>query len=267
MDWIRIVQKVIDEIDAELCGDISADIIAERHHVSSYYLQKMFSALCDITVSEYIRNRRMSEAASDIKAGGNTILDIALKYGFDSHEGFAKAFARFHGCTPMMAKKSLSPLRFTPKLDLYKKISGGKIYMNDLQKRGYLVRETGAVYYSMDMDRTLAWFTDVLGWYGQIDARDENNVGMYGCVNNIPIEFESLGLAPFTGIHMFHGKTEMRTVGFMKVEGIEKLHDFVVERGWKEIGDVMIERWGAKSCVVTTIDGCQLKFFELTAPI
>lgn len=75
--------------------------------------------------------------------------------------------------------------------------------MNDLQKRGYLVKETGAVYYSMDMDKTLAWFTDVLGWYGQIDARDENNVGMYGCVNNIPIEFESLGLAPFTGIHMF----------------------------------------------------------------
>lgn len=94
--------------------------------------------------------------------------------------------------------------------------------MNDLQKRGYLVKETGAVYYSMDMDKTLAWFTDVLGWYGQIDARDENNVGMYGCVNNIPIEFESLGLAPFAGIHMFHGETEKRMVGFMKVEGVEE---------------------------------------------
>lgn len=262
MDWITIIQKVIDQIDDALCGSISADILAETHHVSSYYLQKMFSALCDITISEYIRNRKMSEAAADIKAGQDTILDIAMKYGFDSHEGFSKAFARFHGCSPMMAKKSLAPLRFTPKIDLYKKISGGKIHMNDLQKRGYLVRETGAVYYTMDMDRTLAWFTDVLGWYGQIDARDENQIGMYGCVNNIPIEFESLGLAPFTGIHMFHGKPEMRMVGFMKVDGIEKLHAFVVEKGWKEIEDVKIEPWGAKSCMVTTIDGCQLKFFE-----
>lgn len=263
MEWIRIIQNAIDDIEADLCGDISADIIATNQHVSSYYFQKMFSALCDITVTEYIRNRRLSEAAFEIKKDETkTILDVALKYGFNSHEGFSKAFSRFHGCTPVMVKKTDTSLKFTPKIDLYRKISGGKIVMNDLQKRGYLVKETGAVYYSMDMDKTLAWFTDVLGWYGQIDARDENNVGMYGCVNNIPIEFESLGLAPFTGIHMFYGETEKRIVGFMKVEGIEKLHEFVVARGWKDIDDVITEPWGAKSCVVTTIDGCQLKFFE-----
>lgn len=155
-----------------------------------------------------------------------------------------------------------SSQKFTPKINLLIRLSGGKMIMNDLQKRGYLVKETGAVYYSMDMDKTLAWFTDVLGWYGQIDARDENNVGMYGCVNNIPIEFESLGLAPFTVIHMFHGETDKRMIGFMKVEGIEKLHDYVVSKGWTEIEDVVCEHWGSKSCVVTTIDGCQLKFFQ-----
>ncbi|MDD5934327.1 MAG: helix-turn-helix domain-containing protein [Clostridiales bacterium] len=262
MDWVRIIQDAIEDIEANLCGDISADIIAERHHISSYYFQKMFSALCDMTISEYIRNRRLSEAAFEIKDGKANILDIALKYGFDSHEGFTKAFSRFHGCTPNMAKKSIASLSFTPKIDLYKMITGGKIVMNDLQKRGYLVKETGAVYYTTDMDKTLAWFTDVLGWYGQIDARDENNVGMYGCVNNIPIEFESLGLAPFTGIHMFYGETDKRMIGFMKVEGIDQLHDFVISRGWKEIEDVVSEPWGSKSCVVTTIDGCKLKFFE-----
>ena len=51
--------------------------------------------------------------------------------------------------------------------------------MNDLQKRGYLVKETGAVYYSMDMDKTLAWFTDVLGWYGQIDAHERKMLEVY----------------------------------------------------------------------------------------
>lgn len=76
-------------------------------------------------------------------------------------------------------------------------------------------------------------FTDVLGWYGQIDARDENNVEMYGCVNNIPIEFESLGLAPFTGIHLFHGETDKRIIGFMKVEGINYIIMLFQEDGQK----------------------------------
>lgn len=110
MEWIRIIQNAIDDIEADLCGDISADIIATNQHVSSYYFQKMFSALCDITVTEYIRNRRLSEAAFEIKKDETkTILDVALKYGFDSHEGFSKAFSRFHGCTPVMVKNRYQP--------------------------------------------------------------------------------------------------------------------------------------------------------------
>lgn len=262
MDWISIIQNAIDDIEADLCGDISADSISEKYHISSYYFQKMFSTMCDVTVSEYIRERRLSQAAVTLRHTEVSILDLALMYGFETHEGFTKAFQRFHGCLPSAVKNGNKDPNFTPKIDLLKKISGGKMIMNDLQKRGYLVKETGAVYYTMDMDKTLAWFRDVLGWYGQIDARDENNDGMYGCVNNIPIEFESLGLAPFTGIHMFHGEPDHRMIGFMKVDGIEKLHDYVVSRGWTEIGDVVCEPWGSKSCVVTTIDGSQLKFFE-----
>lgn len=261
MNWIQIVQEAIDEIDENLGENITVERLAEKFYVSKYYLQKMFSALCDVSVSEYIRNRRLSEAAYELKNTNGAILDIAMKFGFDSHEGFIKAFSRYQGCTPTAFRKN-PDMKFTPKINLYKKISGGKMTMYDLQKRGYLVKETGAVYYSMDMDKTLTWFMDVLGWYGQIDARDENNVGIYGCVNNIPIEFESLRLAPFTGIHLFHGETEHRMVGFMKVEGVERLHDYVIAAGWKEIEDVVQEPWGSKSCVVTTIDGCQLKFFE-----
>ena len=61
MDWINIIQRAIDDIEADLCGDISADSIAMNQHVSSYYFQKMFSALCDMPGSEYIRNRRLLE--------------------------------------------------------------------------------------------------------------------------------------------------------------------------------------------------------------
>ena len=108
MEWIRIIQNAIDDIEADLCGDISADIIATNQHVSSYYFQKMFSALCDITVTEYIRNRRLSEEAFEIKKDETkTILDVALKYGFDSHEGFTRSFTKVFGSTPSTARKYL----------------------------------------------------------------------------------------------------------------------------------------------------------------
>lgn len=135
--------------------------------------------------------------------------------------------------------------------------------MNDFSKRGYVVKETGAVYYTPDMDKTLKWFKEVLGWYGQIEARDENNVGTYGCVNNIPIEIEELHIARFTGIHMFNGESLQKIVGFMLVQGIEQLYSFVKKSGWNQITEVTVEPWGGKTCLVTTIDGSVLKFFEL----
>ncbi len=134
--------------------------------------------------------------------------------------------------------------------------------MSDFSERGYVVKETGAVYYTQDMDKTLKWFKEVLGWYGQIDARDEDDIGTYGCVSNIPIEIEVLHIAPFTGIHMFKGDALSIMVGFMLVQGIEQLYEFVKKSGWNQITEIVTEPWGGKTCEVTTIDGSILKFFE-----
>lgn len=134
--------------------------------------------------------------------------------------------------------------------------------MSDFSERGYVVKETGAVYYTEDMDRTLKWFQEVLGWYGQIEARDENNEGGYGCVNNLPMEFEALHLAPFTGIHLFQGKPSTNVVAFMLVQGVEQLYQFVKKNGWNQMTEVKVQPWGAKTCSVTTIDGSILTFFE-----
>ena len=134
--------------------------------------------------------------------------------------------------------------------------------MIDFSERGYVVKETGAVYYTQDMDRTLKWFKEVLGWYGQIEERDDNNVGLYGCVNNIPMEFEALHIAPFTGIHLFRGEPFNMMVGFMLVQGIEQLYGFVRRNGWNQITEVKEQPWGGKTCSITTIDGSILTFFE-----
>lgn len=262
MDWINIVQVAIDEIESKIHEDIDADSLAADQFVSSFYFQKMFSALCNCAVGEYIRNRRLTLAGYLVVDTEQSILDIAVLFGYDSAEGFSKAFSRFHGMTPTVARKNKSNLKIFNKISLINNLTGGKIMLGSLGERGYIVKETGAVYYSKDMDRTLNWFKEILGWYGQIEERNEENIGTYGCVNNIPIEIEALHIAPFTGIHLFHGEPIKQMVGFMLVQGIDQLHAYVKKQGWNDITDVKVQSWGGKTCSVTTIDGSVLTFFE-----
>ncbi len=263
MDWIEGIQETIDYIEDNICETLDAECLAKLLYVSSYQYQKMFSMLCNCTVGEYIRNRRLTLAGYDLVSNDENILEIALKYGYHTNEGFTRAFTRFHGITPSSIRKKDKTINTFSRISVKTKISGGKIMINDLSKRGYVVKETGAVYYTQNMDKTIKWFKEILGWYGQIESRDQNDIGNYGCVNNIPLEIEALHIAPFTGIHLFKGEPIERIVGFMLVQGVEELYDYVKKGGWNQITAVTQEPWGGRTCEVTTIDGSVLKFFEL----
>lgn len=134
--------------------------------------------------------------------------------------------------------------------------------MEKFAQRGYVVRETGPVYFTRDMARTIRWFSDVLGWYGEIDEQDADGNAVYGSVFDTPPEYVMLHVAPFTGIHLFPGDPKTELVAFMQVTGIDRLHQLVCENGWEGITPVKEQAWGAKICTVTTIDGYQLRFFE-----
>ena len=81
MDWIKIISDCIDDIENNLCDDITAESLAKKYFVSSFYFQKMFSIICGCTVGEYIRNRRLTMAGCDVTDTKNSIIDIALKFG------------------------------------------------------------------------------------------------------------------------------------------------------------------------------------------
>lgn len=134
--------------------------------------------------------------------------------------------------------------------------------LKKFSKRGYIIKEAGPVYYTTDMDKTAKWFEDILGWYYEIDQRNTEGKGTYGCVYNIPNEIEILHIAPFTGIHMFYGEPKSGVVAFMQVQGIEALYEYVANKGYKDISEVQIQPWGSKMCSITTSDGCILQFFE-----
>ena len=140
MDWIRIVQNAINEIEMNIQTEMDADSLARNQFVSSFYFQKMFAALCDCTVGEYIRNRRLTLAGYDVIDTKQSILDIAVKYQYDSAEGFLKAFSRFHGVTPISARKNKTNLNAFAKISLINNLTGGKVMLGSLGERGYIVK-------------------------------------------------------------------------------------------------------------------------------
>lgn len=105
MNWVDAIQGAVEYIEAHITDNISAEDIANHVHMSSFYFQKGFSMLCGYSVMEYIRNRRLALAGGELAATGEKVIDIAVKYGYDSPDSFTKAFTRFHGVSPSMVRK------------------------------------------------------------------------------------------------------------------------------------------------------------------
>lgn len=127
MDWITGIQNAINYIEEHLTEEIDYEIVAKEASCSSFYLQRIFSILCGMTLGDYIRNRRLTLAGNELSAADDKVIDIALKYGYESPESFTRAFSRFHGVTPSKAKKDGSKLKSFSRLSVKITLSGGNI--------------------------------------------------------------------------------------------------------------------------------------------
>lgn len=127
MDWITGIQNAINYIEEHLTEEIDYEIVAKEAACSSFYIQRIFSILCGMTLGDYIRNRRLTLAGNELCAADNKVIDIALKYGYKSPESFTRAFLRFHGVTPSEAKKDGSKLKSFSRLSVKITLSGGNI--------------------------------------------------------------------------------------------------------------------------------------------
>lgn len=120
--WSDGLQSAIEYIEEHLTEEMNIRDISACAYVSEFHFQRIFSVLCGITVGEYIRCRRLSLAAQELTRGAK-VIDTALKYGYDSPDSFARAFARFHGVAPSAAKgenvslRSFAPLRISLSLE------------------------------------------------------------------------------------------------------------------------------------------------------
>ena len=110
------LNKAIDYIEENLENEIEYDKIARILGVNKYTLQKVFSIICGVSLTEYIRNRRLSNAGQDLCIGNNKIIDIAIKYQYNSPVAFSRAFEKFHGICPSQVKKNPKSLKVYTKL-------------------------------------------------------------------------------------------------------------------------------------------------------
>lgn len=105
MDWIKNMNAAVQYIETRLTGEIDYQHVARLADCSAYHFQRVFSYMAGVTLAEYIRRRRLTLAAFELQQGLGKVIDIALKYGYDSPTAFARAFSALHGITPSEAKQ------------------------------------------------------------------------------------------------------------------------------------------------------------------
>jgi len=118
MDWIEKMNMAINYIEEHITDKLNTEDIAKIAGCSTYHFQRMFACMTGVPLSEYIRRRRMSLAVADLKSAGMKIIDVALKYGYNSPTAFNRAFQSVHEIAPSLVKlegvsiKSYPPLSF-----------------------------------------------------------------------------------------------------------------------------------------------------------
>ena len=105
MNWIQSLSNAIKYIESNLTDEISVDEISNHAYSSNSHFQLIFHLVTGMTVGDYIRNRRLSQAAQDLLKPNSKLIDIAMRYQYDTQESFSKAFRRFHGVPPSKAQQ------------------------------------------------------------------------------------------------------------------------------------------------------------------
>lgn len=128
MEWLSKMNDAIDYIETHIEEKIDITEAARIACCSLSRFQRMFTFVTDITIAEYIRCRRMSLAACDLLNSDIKVVDLSMKYGYDSPEAFTRAFQAFHGIPPTSVRKLGIHTNY-PRIFFQITINGGNLNM------------------------------------------------------------------------------------------------------------------------------------------
>jgi AraC family transcriptional regulator len=123
MDYSERIQNSVDFIEEKLCEKLDLSQLADRIYLSKYYFHRIFHSIVGESVAEYIRKRRLSKAAEDLRSTDDRLVDIALRYQFGSQESFSRAFKKVFGITPNEYRKSNNILLLHQRITIKSQIS------------------------------------------------------------------------------------------------------------------------------------------------
>jgi AraC family transcriptional regulator len=124
MEWLKRLGAAVDYIENHLDRELSYEEAARIACCSPYYFQRVFSYVTGISLAEYVRRRKMTQAAFDLQRTGSKVIDIALKYGYSSPTAFNRAFQSIHGIPPTAARAAGSVLHVYPPIRFRVEITG-----------------------------------------------------------------------------------------------------------------------------------------------
>lgn len=126
MDWMQRLTAAVDYLETHLEEPLDASELAGITGSSAFHFQRMFHMVTGSTVADYLRRRKLTLAAQELASTKAKVLDVALKYGYDTPESFAKAFRRLHGISPSEARESGSVLKAYPRISFHLSLKGDK---------------------------------------------------------------------------------------------------------------------------------------------
>ena len=124
MNMLECMNKTIEYIEEHLLEELHMPMIAKVSGTSESDIQKTFYALTGISIVEYVRRRRLSLAGYELQKGEQSVLEVALKYGYTSPDSFTRAFKQMHGITPSAVKKGGCLLKSYGKITFVLTIKG-----------------------------------------------------------------------------------------------------------------------------------------------
>ena len=126
MDSLEKMNEALQYIEDNLMNPIDFKEVAKIACCSEYHFKRMFSFLAGVTLSEYIRRRRMTLSAAELKDSKTKVTDIALKYGYNSPNSFSRAFQQVHGITPSEAKHYQHSIKAFQRMTFQLTVKGAK---------------------------------------------------------------------------------------------------------------------------------------------
>src|SRR5690625_3166083 len=126
MEWLSRMNTAIEYMEKDMSLSLSIEEVAKSAYSSSFHFQRMFSMLTGMTVAEYVRKRIVTLAAQELATSSIKVMDVALKYGYESPESFSKAFKKIQGISPSEVRHSNINLKAFPRISVHVSLKGDK---------------------------------------------------------------------------------------------------------------------------------------------